>query len=92
MRVRVLSPLIAGLSAVADQLLFSGELLASLLAFVVTTLDQWLPVLSMVSSYVAPQTAVISQEMIQEALFWLALLLVGIQTARIFDNWRENNA
>ena len=74
------------LVAIVDTLLMSGDLVVGVLGFVVATVDQWIPVVSLLSTYVAPETALIDQGTLQTVLLVLALVAVGIQVSRIISS------
>ena len=72
--------------AVLDIVLYSGDVLLSLVFALLVSIDQWLTILSMTAEYVAPNTDWIPQETINQILLAVALIVIGIQIARLLQS------
>ena len=80
------------LAVILDLVLASGDIVIGAVVFLVVSLGDILPILSVISAYVAPEVAWISESAVSTLILAVALLYVGYQVAKLLGNWRQTDA
>lgn len=85
-------PVIGTAIAVAfDALLMGGDTVLALLGTLLLSLGDILPILSMMSAYVAPQLDWLNSGTVDTVLLLTALLLVGVQIGQLINRGSNSN-
>lgn len=85
-------PIVGGVVALLlDVFLAGGDLILTFLVYLLLSIGDLLPILSVASAYIAPELEWLDRSLLETALFVVALIYVGVLIARLLTNFQKNN-